>query len=337
MNLRFDWQGELLQTFITAGLGWCLHTLPAGRRLPYQTHWRMRNFMPCRPQGALHCVTNPQKKNNRKKIAFAINKRCGQVGNGTGAGCTHLRPGLHTPHALAALVVAFLACRGLFILIACAARAAVLVATVHRASLHRSVAALATRLLAQRPLALGPVRTGLIAAALERVGHIQPLGHALWVLHDIHVHSPVSASCCAARAAGIAGAAVAFSVAIWHRHRLCFLTPAAQRAALWGGAEVQETKLCCICHFSFLGIKNNGIGQAECGRERQRGAGSGQCWLLKYLNLFLILCNLARSELLQQPQEPAQSLDLANYCISVHRLQGVHCALSTAGKIGQIK
>lgn len=124
-------------------------------------------------------LCNESTKKTTKKIAFAINKRCGQVGNGTGAGCTHLRPGLHTPHALAALVVAFLACRGLFILIACAARAAVLVATVHRASLHRRVAALATRLLAQRPLALGPVRTGLIAAALERVGHIQPLGHAL--------------------------------------------------------------------------------------------------------------------------------------------------------------
>lgn len=142
--------------------------------------------------------------------------------------CTHLWPGLHTPHALAALVVAFLARRGLFILVAGAARSAVFVATAHLPPLHGRVASMATRLLAQRPLALGPVRTGLIAAALERVGHIQPLGHALWILHDIHHDAP----CCAAIAAG-------FTVAIWHRHRrrLCFLTPAAQRATLWEGAR----------------------------------------------------------------------------------------------------
>lgn len=98
---------------------------------------------------------------------------------------TYLRPGLHTPDALAALVVAFLPCRRPLVLIAGGARAAVLIPAVDLAPLHGRVAAVAARLVAESPLALGPVRTGLVAAALERVGHVQPLATALRILDDV--------------------------------------------------------------------------------------------------------------------------------------------------------
>jgi len=96
---------------------------------------------------------------------------------------TYLGPGLHAPHALAALVVALLPHRRPLVLVAGTAHRTIVVATGHLAALDGRVPAVAAGSLAGRPLRLAPLRTGLVAAAPEQIGQLQAVGGALGVIH----------------------------------------------------------------------------------------------------------------------------------------------------------
>lgn len=200
-----------------------------------------------------HC-TGKGKKKKGDRLIFSTKHRTRPPGD------TYLGPGLHAPHALAALVVAVLSHRRLLVVIAGTARCPVLVATCHLAALHGRVPAVAAGLVAQRPLALGPLRTGLVAAALERVGHLQAVGGALWIIHDIESFAAVATG-----TGGVASATGTFG--------LC-LSMAAQRTPL-GNKKIRKIK------FPLFFPTKHKISSIKTEERR--------LWLLKYLIVFLIL------------------------------------------------
>lgn len=95
---------------------------------------------------------------------------------------------------------------------------------------------------------------------------------------------------------------------------------------------MQETKLYCSFYFLFGHKTQWHRPRREKGRER--GAGPDHCRLLKYLNSFLILWNLAaparsKESCRSRNLVAGQSLNLANYSISE-----VGCGDTTLSKVG---
>ena len=103
--------GGPLHIFITDGLGWSLHALPAGFLVPYQTHCNIRYLTPSVSHSAAHFNIN-------LNIFYFFFIRLIMGGRGRTTFNFYLRPFSHFPSAFTFVIVTFLSLSRFFVLIA---------------------------------------------------------------------------------------------------------------------------------------------------------------------------------------------------------------------------